>query len=238
VTGSANGISAFVIMLCCLHYAVTRAEGAPIRLMPAVVSLVVSALTLGRSGMAASALLVVGVALYDLVTERRNRVLTAKLLVYGAVAAAAVVFVVPRLELISFVFERFAEYGLGSEARDRIWGAYGESLAGPATLLGHGREEIFAGYTNVHSSYILWHKSMGLMAIPLYVLAAAALVLALPRDWMLFVILGALLFRSGFDEIILPFRLFDFVFYYLVCTILVTIPPDRVPSRVLRPAEA
>jgi ABC-type uncharacterized transport system permease subunit len=97
---------------------------------------------------------------------------------------------------------------------------------------------VFGGYTNVHSSYILWHKSMGLMAIPLYLLAAAALLRALVRDWILFVLLGALLFRSGFDEIILPFRLFDFVFYYLVCTLLITLKPRRAPSPLPQPAEA
>lgn len=238
VTGSANGISGFVILLCCLHYAVTRAEGAPIRLLPAVVCFVVSALTLGRSSMGASAVLVVGVAIHDLLTERRGRLLALKLAVYGAVAVLTVAFVVPRLELISFVFDRFAEYGLGSEARDRIWNAYGETLEGPASLIGHGREEVFAGYTNVHSAYILWHKSMGLMAIPLYVLAAAALLRAMVRDWLLFVLLAALLSRSSFDEIILPFRLFDFVFYYLVCTVLVTLPAQREPTALPRPAAA
>ena len=82
--------------------------------------------------------------------------------------------------------------GLGGRGAE-IWAAYGESLGGPAALVGHGREEIFAGFTNVHNSYILWHKSMGVMAIPLYLLAALALVRALMRDWMLFVILAALL---------------------------------------------
>jgi hypothetical protein len=238
VTGSANGISAFVILLCCLHYAVTWAEGAPLRLLPAVTCFVVSALTLGRSGMGAATMLMVGVAIYDLVMERRNRLLVVKLAVYCTVAVVVILLVLPRLELISFVFDRFAEYGLGSEARDRIWKAYGETLVGPATLIGHGREDLFAGYTNVHSSYILWHKSMGLMAIPLYVLAAAALLRALVREWVLFVLLGSLLFRSSFDEIILPFRLFDFVFYYLVCTVLVTLPPRRKPAPLAQPAEA
>ena len=238
VTGSANGISAFVILLCCLHYAVTWAEGARLRLLPALTCFLVSALTLGRAGMVTSGLLVAGVAAYDLARETRRRRLVLKLALYGTAATAAAVLIVPRLELISFVFERFSEYGLGSEARDRIWDAYGETLAGPATLIGHGREEVFAGYTNVHSSYLLWHKSMGLMAVPLYVLAAAALARALVRSWVLFLLLGALLFRSGFDEIILPFRLFDFVFYYLVCTILVTVRPRAATAPVPRPAEA
>ena len=238
VTGSANGISAFVILLCCLHYAVTRAEGAPIRFLPALVCLLVSALTLGRSGIVAAAMLVAGVAVHDLWMERRNRLLAAKLALYGTVAALAVAFVVPRLDAISFVFERFAAYGFGSEARDHIWAAYGESLEGLATLIGHGRKEVFAGYTNVHSSYILWHKSMGVMAIPLYVTTAAALLRALVRDWMLFVLLAVLLFRSGFDEIILPFRLLDFVFYYLVCTALITLPVARRRSPLPQPAEA
>jgi hypothetical protein len=238
VTGSANGISAFVILLCCLHYAVTWADGRRIELLPALTCFLVSALTLGRSGMGASAMLVAGIAVYDLLLERRNRLLVVKLLVYGAVVVAAIVLIVPRLELISFVFDRFAEYGVGSEARDRIWAAYGETLTSPSLLIGHGREQVFGGYTNVHSSYILWHKSMGLMAIPLYLLAAAALLRALVRDWILFVLLGALLFRSGFDEIILPFRLFDFVFYYLVCTLLITLKPRRAPSPLPQPAEA
>ncbi len=238
VTGSANGISGFMILLCCLYYAVTRADGARVGLLPALTCLVVSALTLGRSGMVAAGLLLAGMAIYDLFAERRARLLAAKLVVYATVTTLALVLLLPRLDLISFVFERFAEFGLGSEARDRIWSAYGESLAGPALLIGHGREQVFAGFTNVHNSYILWHKSMGLMAVPLYVLAAAALLRALVRDWLLFILLGALLFRSASDEVVLPFRLFDFVFYYLVCTILVTLPARRASPSLLQPAEA
>jgi hypothetical protein len=76
------------------------------------------------------------------------------------------------------------------------------------------------------------------MAIPLYVLAALALVRVLLKDWILFVITGALLLRAFFDELILPFRLFDFLFFYLVCTALVTLAPRRQPYQLPRPAEA
>ena len=238
VTGSANGISGLMVILCGLHYAVSRDEGAPIKVMPAAACLLVSALTLGRSGMGAAALLLAGVALRDVVLERNGRLRAAKVMVYTGIALAVVLVVLPRLELISFVFDRFSEFGLGSDARDKIWGAYGETLGGAAAVAGHGREEIFAGFTNVHNSYILWHKSMGVMAIPLYALAALALVRALMRDWMLFVILAALLLRAFFDELILPFRLYDFLFFYLVCTALVTLPPRRQPYQLLRPAEA
>jgi hypothetical protein len=238
VTGSANGISGLMIILVCLHYAICRYEGAPIRVLPAVAALLVSALTLGRSGMAVAALLLAGVALRDLLLERRPRRLAAKFLVYGGVAIAAVVVVLPRVEMISFVFERFSEFGTSSEGRERIWGAYGGTLDGLAAVTGHGREEIFAGYTNVHNSYILWHKSMGLMAVPLYLLGVVALARALVRDWMLFLILTALLLRSFFDELILPFRLYDFLFFYLVCTALVTLQPRHRPQRLPLAAEA
>jgi hypothetical protein len=238
VNGSANGISGLMIVLCGLHYAVVRYEGSPVKVMPAVACLLVSALTLGRAGMGAAALLLAGIVARDLVLERNRRLLVAKIAVYTGLIVAVLIVVVPRLELISFVFERFSEFGLGSEGRDRIWGAYGESLGGLAALVGHGREQAFAGYTNVHSSYILWHKSMGVMAIPLYLLAALALVRALMRDWMLFVILAALLLRAFFDMLILPFWPWDFLFFYLVCTALVTLSPRRQPHALARPVEA
>jgi hypothetical protein len=107
-----------------------------------------------------------------------------------------------------------------------------------AALIGHGREANFAGFTNVHSSYLLWHKSMGVMAIPLYLLAAVALVRALMRDWILFIILSPLLLRAAFDETMLPFRLYDFFFFYVVCTVLVTLPSRRLPYQLPRSAEA
>jgi hypothetical protein len=238
VLGSANGISELMIILCGLHYAVCRWEGAPIRVLPAAVCLFVSALTLGRAGMGAAAFLLVAVALRDMVLEHDRRRLAAKLVLYVGLTLAIIVVVLPRLELISFVFERFSEFGLGSEGRAQIWDAYGESLDGVAALIGHGRQEIFAGFTNVHSSYILWHKSMGVLAIPLYALAALALVRALMRDLMLFVLLAVLLLRAFFDETILPFRLYDFFFLYLVCTALVTLPPRRLPYQLPRPAQA
>ena len=238
VSGSANGISELMIILCGLHYAVSRAENAPIRVMPAVAGLFVSALTLGRSGMLAAAFLLAGVVVRDLILERNRRLLAAKLVLYTGLVLALAVVVLPRLELISFVFERFSEFGLGSEGRSHIRDAYAESLAGAAAIVGHARSEIFSGFTNVHNSYILWHKSMGVMAIPLYVLAALAVLRALLRDWMLFVILAALLLRAFFDETILPFRLYDFLFFYLVCTALVTLAPRPQWHRMPRPAEA
>ncbi len=238
VDGSANGISALMIILAGLHYAVVRQEGSPIRVMPAVACLLVSALTLGRAGMAAAAVLLAGVAAQDLARERNRRLLVMKSGVYAGFIVAVIIVVLPRLELISFVFERFSEYGLSSEGRDRIWGAYGETLGGMTALVGHEREALFSGYANVHSSYILWHKSMGVMAVPLYVLAVAALVRALIRDWMLFVILAALLFRAAFDMMLLPFWPWDSLFFYLVCTALVTLRSRRQPYILPRPAEA
>ncbi len=166
--------------------------------------------------------------------------LAVKVVAYSTLAIAAIVVLLPRLDLISFVFERFSAFGLGSEGRDKIWGEYGRaSRPVLASLVGHGREEAFGGYTNMHSSYILWHKSMGAMAIPLYLIAASrALLRALVSDWVLFCVLAALLLRAFFDETILPFRLYDFHFYYLVCTILVTLAPGWRLARVPRPVEA
>ena len=53
-----------------------------------------------------------------------------------------------------------------------------------------------------------------------------------------FVVLAALLMRSAFDETILPFRLYDFLYYYLVCTVLVTLSPRREPVPLAQPAGA
>ena len=238
VSGSANGISELMIVLCGLHYAVSRQHEVPIRLLPGILCLFVSAMTLGRSGMVAAALTDVETRTVSSACECRKRRLAGKVVLYVAIATAALIVIFPRLDAISFVFERFSEYGLGSEGRDRIWGAYGESLNGLATLVGHGREELFAGYTNVHSSFILWHKSLGVMAIPLYLLSALALGYALVRDALLFVVLASVLLRASFDETILPFRLYDFLFYYLVCTVLITLSPHREPARLPRAAEA
>lgn len=237
VTGSANGISGLMIILAGLHYAVARAEGSPIRLLPAIVCLGVSALTLGRSGMGAAGLLLAGVAIEDLRRERSVRRRATKMTAYVGVAVVLGILVFPRLDALSFIFERFSEFGLGSDARERIWDAYGTTLQGLPTLTGHGREEVFAGFTNVHNSYILWHKSMGVMAIPLYLLAALALGRALIRDWMLFVILSSLLLRAFFDELILPFRLYDFLFFYLACTALITLPLRQRAYPITRTAE-
>jgi hypothetical protein len=46
------------------------------------------------------------------------------------------------------------------------------------------------------------------------------------------------LIRAFFDELILPFRLYDLLFFYLACTALVTLPPRRQPYQVPAPAEA
>ena len=237
-SGSANGISELMLVLCTLHYAMCYQQGRPIRVLPAVVCLLVSAMTLGRSGMAAGALLLAGVGVWDLAAEQSRRRRAAKLVLYGGVGVIAAVFLAPRIDAISFVFERFSQYGLESEGRAQIWGDYAETLRGPAVLLGHGRSDLFSGYSSVHNSYLLWHKSMGVLAVPLYLLTLLALLRALLRDRMLFLLLAPLMFRSFFDESLLPSRLYDFVYFYLVCTILVTLPPWRQPVRMPVPVEA
>jgi hypothetical protein len=225
--GSANGISELMLLLCAAYYGLARAQGARIPLLPAAVCLTVSAMTLGRSGMIAAALLLAALSVRDVATEKSEVRLVAKLVGYSVIATALAIVVLPKLASLSYVFERFQQFGLGSADRQAIWADYLRNLGGIGLLLGYGRTADFAGFTNVHNSYLLWHKSLGILALPLYGLAVLALVRAFARDWVLFAVLSALLLRSFFDETLLPFRLYDFVFYYLVCTILVTLPPLR-----------
>lgn len=209
-SGSANGISEIMILLTVTHYFNPRSRQAEIRLLPALVCLVVCTLTLGRSGIAASAVLVMGIAWKRVVDRPSRGRRWATVCQYTFCVAIIVAVIVPRLNLPLSVFTRFRSYGVTSEGRASVWSAYATDLNPVHVLFGFNRERVFGGFTNVHSSFLLWHKSMGIFAFGLVFVTAAALVLSLRRDRFLFLLLVVVLIRSAFDETTLPYRLLDF----------------------------
>jgi hypothetical protein len=234
-TGSANGISEVVLALCGVYYVCVHAEGGRISLLPAALALAVNSLALGRAGIVAAVLLLGGLAVRDVLRAQRLRRRVIRLMLYASCAMLAAVIVWPRLQLVLFVLERFQAYGLESEGRAVIWQAYLDRVNGPELLVGFSRSALFASVSNVHNSFLLWHKTLGALALPLYVLTVLALVLAARRDWLLFLVLAVLLLRSFFDETTLPYRLYDFLFYYLVTTVLVTMRSAATPRDVVGP---
>jgi len=237
-SGSANGISEIMILLTVAHYFNPKSRQVPIRLSPALVCLVVCTLTLGRSGITASAVLVMGIGWYQVAERpsRGRRWATAGLYVFCVIILSAVV--IPRLNLPLSIFTRFKAYGVTSEGRASVWSSYAADLNPAHVLFGFNRERVFGDFTNVHSSFLLWHKTMGIFALGLILLTVAALVWSVRRDRFLFLLLTVVLIRSAFDETTLPYRLLDFTILALFAGILTGVkrPVQHLNARADRVA--
>jgi hypothetical protein len=218
-TSSANGVSETMIALAATYYLCARIERRPISPLPAVASLVLSALALGRSGIGASLLLLLGIVAAMFIGPRltENRWLMRG--VYLALFVITAGFLIRHLDQLLFILGRFREFGLGSDARSAIRADYLSRVHGVEALVGFDGKATFAGYLNVHNSYLFWHRQLGAFAVPLYVVTVLAACLAPRRGIVVLTVLLALLFRSFFDESILPFRLHDYAFFAIIATV-------------------
>jgi hypothetical protein len=227
---SANGVSEFMIALTGTYYLCARSEGRPVRLAPALSCALLSALALGRSGIGGSLILLLGVGLAAFGGPRAVRRGWAMGLLDGGLLLGAGGFLAAHFDQIRFVLNRFQRFGIGSESRQAIWAEYLSRLQGAEVLFGFDRSAEFAGYRNVHNSYVYWHRELGILAVPLYVLTVLAIGFSAKRGVVVLSALAALLFRSFFDETILPFRLHDYAYFALVTTAFLDPSPGPVEN--------
>lgn len=227
-TSSANGVSETMIALAATYYLCARNECRPINPLPAVATLALSALALGRSGIGASLLLLVGIILAMFWGPRPTGRRWPMRLVYLGLLVVAAGFLIRHFDQLRFIFARFNEFGLTSDARGSIRVDYLGRVHGAEALLGFDRNTTFAGYLNVHNSYLYWHRQLGVFAIPLYILTVLAVGLAPRRGLVVLTVLMGLLVRSFFDESILPFRLHDYAYFAIIATVF--FDPARAPD--------
>lgn len=218
-TSSANGVSETMIALAAVYYLCARNERRPVSPLPAVAALALSALALGRSGIAASILLLLGIALAMIRGPRPSGRQWPMHLVYLGILAVAGGFLIRHFDELRFILARFQEFGLGSDARSSIRADYLSRVRGAEAMIGFDGKATFAGYLNVHNSYLYWHRQLGAFAAPLYIVTVLAVGLAPRRGLVVFTVLLALLVRSFFDESILPFRLHDYAYFAIIATV-------------------
>jgi hypothetical protein len=235
-TTSRNGISMVMLVACVSLYVTLVMEGKKIGLLPAVLTLVVSAWGIGRSGILASAVLLLGLLLCRL---RTNRALIPLLALSAIIAYATASWFIPLVGASPFGravdnYQVKAEYA--REVRLGFWSNYLDNLDPRRILIGVNVledpwPEGEINEYNYHNSFIALHSQTGVMGLITIALMIGALLKCYKDSVVLLSAFLAVISRWGTDNGMF-FNAFDFVPFFFIFYFLSTI---RLRSRRMGP---
>ncbi|MCX6564921.1 MAG: hypothetical protein NTW38_00605 [Candidatus Aminicenantes bacterium] len=219
---SANHVSTVMIFLGCLVYGRCADENKRFSLIPALIVFMLSVWALGRGGIIASGIILVGL----FVSKRRRARFDYYFIGLGVIVVGIILFGDIRINFNlfhkSFSFEKFSSKSAIEDPRILILDQYKEKLNLKTVLLGFDRdalEEIFP-LENMHNSFLAMHFRFGMFAFPIIGLMFYALVRSLSKNKCFFILLLAIYVRAFTDTILLPTGYFDFVFYFIYVRIM------------------
>jgi hypothetical protein len=126
---------------------------------------------------------------------------------------------------------------ISENMRYTIWSEYIKSIDLIRFFTGANLGEEYAGFNNLHSSYLLLHARVGFIAFIFYFFFLLSLIKLFTLDKVLFSGLLVLLIRAFSDTTFLSGSPFDFVFFYLVFFAPyrnnIVVPSLRKPERSL-----
>jgi hypothetical protein len=182
---------------------------------PTIITVFISVLAIGISGIISSMLLFALVFLHALkgkVTSSLFLVLTPMLLFF--------LYPLELTNIFSFNSELLGKLDPGKltseDARYEIWGEYISSLDWIRILTGVPLSETFNGHQNLHSSYFLLHSRIGFFLFFLIVIAFISLLRMFKLSKLLFFCLLSILVRGYSDTTFLSASSFDFVLFYFL----------------------
>lgn len=224
---SRNGVSVIMVNLCVLLYASAQMKGYKITILPAFITFVISAWSLGRSGFIASGFILLYV-LYKNLDSKFSGVLKVLIIL------SLLVLILTIINLPSFYeyIERLSDFE-GQEIMLRInfLEDYFSMINSETLLFGIYLKDqfIFDITSNPHNSFVHMHSLIGIFSIFFFVIIAVAITRAFFVNRIYAFLLIALLFRGSTDSIYF-FDIFDFILYILVtlCLISTNNPPSEV----------
>lgn len=212
MTSSRNYVSIKLLFLSTLITIITYRQNDKIIIWPALFTLVLSLLAIGRGGILCSS-----INFFGLVYLKYVKGMNVSLKI-GFIAVLCFIALYNWSEIeesyeASEQLERIRDKGLEDSARDRIWAEYFSKIDLLTFITGCNLYEcriIHSFDNNPHNSYILMHAYLGVFAfIPFWLMLRALFVNIRRKDFVYVLPLIALLIRCFTDKALLSY--YDFI---------------------------
>ena len=201
ISGSVNYISVIALSASALYYTFIPEKNARVNIFPALLTCAVCVLSTGRSGTISSIILLVGLFLYN------YKFIKTKLLMNLSYIAILLVIFLTIIKytdvLYSSFFYRFS-HDYTQDGRTLILIEYFSNFNFFDFLFGKGNSSIREAVgLSVHISYLQWHISLGVFAIPIYALVLFANFKLFLTNKLYWLIMTVLILRAATDHIML-----------------------------------
>lgn len=213
---SENTVNYIFLLFSVLIIGVYYKRNSQIIIIPALLSTILSFWTMGRSGIISSVIILIGVILLKY-KNKLNKLSFSLILIFISVFGYYLIGLVG--ELTQNVLYRFGKRTTIVEGSPRldIIKAYFNDLDLLNILLGQNlKPHYYAGFTNLHNSFLEFHYNFGLGAIIIIVILIMLLIhLFISKQYLYLILMFGLLFRSMTDTLLFN-GLFDYVWIYFI----------------------
>lgn len=221
LNSSRNTVSWLLIVYSVIIYIVSDKARLKTQVLPAVMTVIFSVMSYGRSGIISSFILLIGILLLTFYENRKNT----KFYILLTFLGILFMFFLSNggdigntIYDISHYFHRLETKGLSDTGgREYIWNTYISQMNMTRFLFGTNPEydsSVISFNFNYHNSWIAFHASFGIASIIFMFLMLWAMVKLLNRNNLLLLILITLILRS-FTDIGFFIHLYDFLIYYI-----------------------
>lgn len=205
-SGSVNYISVIALSGTALYYTFVPERNRKVNILPALVTCVLCILATGRSGVVCSIILLVGLFLYNYKFVRTNLFMNFS---YIAILLFSILTIIEYADLLyaedspSTLFYRFGS-DYTQDGRALILNEYFSNFGFFDFLFGKGNSSIREAVgLSVHISYLQWHISLGVFAIPLYIFVLFAYFKMFLINKLYWLIMTVIILRATTDHVML-----------------------------------
>ncbi|MCX5984443.1 MAG: hypothetical protein NTY89_22190 [Nostocales cyanobacterium LacPavin_0920_SED1_MAG_38_18] len=219
---SRNTVSWLLIVYSAIIYIVSDKARSKIPVLPAIMTVIFSVVSYGRSGIISSFILLIGILLLTFYENRKN----AKFYFFITfIGILFMFFLINRTDIgntiydISRYFNRLETRGLSDrDGREYIWSNYIIQMNMTRFLFGTDPRydlSIINFKLNYHNSFINLHAYSGMAGIIFVFLMLWAMVKLFNRNKLLWLILITFILRSFTDNVLFVTQQYDFIVYYI-----------------------
>lgn len=217
---SRNHVSVYFIGLTTLLFVALESENVKrIReyIVPSLITVLISILAIGISGIISSLLLFALVCLFALKEKGGKPLVLLGFFVISILGLFYYGFDVGNVVVLDReLLGKLSTDKFTSDVRYDIWREYILSLDGVRFLAGVPLSEVFHTHQNLHSSYFLLHQRIGLLAFVIFAIFLISLLRVYRINKLLFACLVSILLRGMSDTTFFSASAFDFALLYLV----------------------
>ncbi|UUO13754.1 hypothetical protein [Dolichospermum heterosporum] len=219
---SRNTVSWLLIVYSAIIYIVSDKARLKIPVLPAIMTVIFSVMSYGRSGIISSFILLIGILLLTFYENKKN----AKFYIFITfIGILFMFFLINRSDIVNTIydisryFNRLETRGLSDrDGREYILSNYIIQMNMTRFLFGTDPRydlSIINFKLNYHNSFINLHAYSGMAGIIFVFLMLRAVVKLFNRNKLLWLILITLILRSFTDNLLFVTQQYDFIVYYI-----------------------